>query len=81
MDIINEAEQVSDAQQKQHITKELLETYETLLDISWELIIEQRMVINGEMDRSSLGDTNERLDAMDTMEKAINAARACLKVD
>ncbi len=81
MDIINEAEQVSDAQKKQHITKELLETYETLLDISWELIIEQRMVINGDIDKNLLDDDEERLEAIGKLEKAINAARACLKVE
>lgn len=81
MDIIEQATEISNKQQKQHITEELLDTYETLLNLSWELIIIQQGVINGDIDRKSLDDTDERIEAISKLENAISDARACLKAN
>jgi hypothetical protein len=76
MDIIEQAESISNEQQKQHITKELLDMYEKFLNLSWELILVQQGVINGDIDKKLLDDDEERLEAIGKLEKAIETARA-----
>lgn len=81
MDIIEEAENVAIQEQKKGITQEIFDTYESLLDFTLKLIIEQRKVINGEGDKQLLEELYKELDNIDNMAKAIDVLKAGLKED
>ena len=78
MDIIEQSQEASDAQQKQHTIEELFETYEVILAFQSQLIAELLKVMNGKGDKKLLSEMCDKLDEIEKMGDAIDHARDCL---
>lgn len=78
MDIIEQAQEVSDEQQKQHIIEELFETYEVILAFQSKLISELTKALNGKGDKNLLSEMCEQLDEIEKMADTIDHVRDCL---
>lgn len=81
MDIIEQAQEVSNEQQKQNIIDELFDTYEVVLAFQSELIKELLDVINGKKDKRRLTEMCEQLDEIGKMADAIDYVRESLKAE
>jgi uncharacterized coiled-coil protein SlyX len=79
MDIIEQAEQISNEQQKYSTIEELFDTYEVVLAFQSELIKELLDVLNGKKDKRRLAEMCEQLDMIGKMADAIDHVRDFLK--